>query len=507
MSSKVIFVIGVAALILWAAFLFMRTGTSRPGTAAVEDAGKVQEELTAVGKEHEELKARLAGLREQLAAKRQEKAAITEKAPAGRGEKMQEAAPLSPAQQLRKSLDLEKFVKFLARMVKAEKEGKEEEVMGGPEGLEMQADLMKLMANMQRELGLSMMDPSLERAVMSLMLESLCKELGADFSPEQSSRIEAMSSKLVGELLRVKGDETMFEVERVYARGAAVSVFNKEFKGFLTGDQKEKLGRIAEEFENPRLSWRPTRYDQPKNAGEQAQAWQGAFGIDRDSHTGELTTIAQEYLASREELETRYGTVERERAEEFIRHRETIEEMLESGKTQALTDQQREEKEREMVQIEVETLKKIAQLELTEQQRGKVRNYNPFSVGARMYRRSPPPPERIERVEPQEPTVIVLDDEIAAISKLRTLSSAQELYNAWNNRYATTFEELQEKDLIDKSFQDDNYTYELTSTAPDKWYGTATPANWARKHLYIDETGVLRAQVDRPADENSPPLK
>lgn len=503
MNTKVMFVVGVGALVAGAAFLLMGIFTSQPGPAGAPGAESLQGELNTLRNESEELKAQIVSLQEQLAAMEGGAVPAGEGTPPGGGEAPGAAAPASRAEQVYRNLgvDFAKFAKFMAKMMKAEEEGRGPGgMMNDPEMLEMQADMMKLMANLQRELGISMefLGGSL---FMSLALEPLCKEVGVELSPEQTQKLHAMNTRIIEKLLEVKENTSSFEVERAYGRMVATREFGKGFENFLTEEQQKKLGRFGMGFGmGPGMgssSWMSTWYDRPEKADEQAQAWQDVFGIEEDKHSGTLTSIAQEYLASYEDLEARYRpqTPEIEPSPEgpeadsdiaWRRRRYT--------EARSLTDQQKEEKEREMVQIEVEALKKISQLELTDEQREKVRKHNPFSPWANMRRNM-----RTSRMAANE---------ASAVANLRTLSSAQELYNARHGRYAETLDELIKEQYIDSSLQGEKsgYTFELITVTKDEWYAIATPSDWSSRHFYIDQAGAIRYERGQAAGADSTPL-
>ncbi len=110
-------------------------------------------------------------------------------------------------------------------------------------------------------------------------------------------------------------------------------------------------------------------------------------------------------------------------------------------------------------------------------------------------------------------------NEVAAVSTLRTLSFAQEVFVTKYSRYGS-FDELQGMGVIDMSLAQattperakSGYCYALKA-GEDAWSCTAVPAvpgTTGRKSYYIDQSGVIRSSImtssyDEPADENSFP--
>ena len=112
-------------------------------------------------------------------------------------------------------------------------------------------------------------------------------------------------------------------------------------------------------------------------------------------------------------------------------------------------------------------------------------------------------------------------NEAAAISALRTLSSAQELFNT---RYGTygDMDGLYQANMIDvrtaQATEDgvpkSGYVFIVQFSGSSSWTGIALPADpgvTGSRSFFIDETGVIRAETceswnDQPAGPNSPPL-
>ena len=87
-------------------------------------------------------------------------------------------------------------------------------------------------------------------------------------------------------------------------------------------------------------------------------------------------------------------------------------------------------------------------------------------------------------------------NEASAISALRTLSSAEELYNTrWGN-YAT-LADLAAKRLIDASLasgKKSGYVYKVEVTGPNDWHATARPekpGQTGERSFYIGADGVI----------------
>jgi len=112
-------------------------------------------------------------------------------------------------------------------------------------------------------------------------------------------------------------------------------------------------------------------------------------------------------------------------------------------------------------------------------------------------------------------------NEASAISALRTMSSAQELYNTRYGSYATSMAAIANSNMIDIVLANattpqsakSGYYFSLT-TASGGWQCVAKPAQpgtTGARSFFIDETGVIyhapcMSEDDPPASPNSKPL-
>lgn len=515
MASKIMLVVGLLALVAGGALFFMGRGAQAPRAeqGEVDDTAALKARIDSLEREKADLAADVARLREQLLARGVEPGdTAAAKTPAG-GAPAEKDDGLTPAQ--RKLRDFKKrlagYAKLLARIAKAQKEGMgPEEFMQDPDMLALQADLLRFMAELQREFGVPFMEDAGGMLLMSFLLEPLCAELGATLTEAQKAALESGNLRLIEGLLALKEDADKFAVEKAYGRMALMREYGGLFKDFLTDDQKKELGefgQIGEFSEMTSGMWSPDMKYLPDTADDQAGEWRDAFDIKDDSAAAGLTPIAREYLAAYNDLKRRYD-LDESRLEELPAPEEPLEgteppslpELFDPSESRTLTDVERKQIERDMLRIELDALTKISRLNLTDEQKKKVRDYDPFNPSSRRggYAR------RVTVGEGESKDAL---KEATAISRLRTLSSAQELYNVRYEKYAETLEDLMEKQFIDKEFNTGpGYSIRMGYVSEEKWSASATPEDWSGRHFYIDETGVIREEKGTSANENSKPL-
>ena len=104
-------------------------------------------------------------------------------------------------------------------------------------------------------------------------------------------------------------------------------------------------------------------------------------------------------------------------------------------------------------------------------------------------------------------------NEAAAITYIRSWTSAQELYFLRHNVYADADNQLFDEGLIDGHDPADShgYTFLLGNPAGSQytWWGRGwpdKPGETGDRFFYIDQTGVIRHSTSGQADSNSPPL-
>jgi hypothetical protein len=345
--------------------------------------------------------------------------------------------------------------------------------------------MMGLLHNLRTELRLPHLESTAGFVLLPFILEAFCKEMGVDLSPKQLEKLEKMTSRLVERLLKIKENEAVFEVEKAYERLLALREFEKEYEGFLTNRQEIRLdsyGRLSG-IESLMSRMHGERC-YPETTGEQVQMWQSMFGICEDRHTEALTSIAVEYLKSCRTLESKF-----------------------TGE-KALSETEKSDKERNLVDIHVKILRKISQLELTQEQRKNVRNYNVFSPLAQYPLPEISPPSKDKGEASGQPTILVVPGDAALVSKLRELHAAQLMFEMDNARYAATTQELAEFGFMEEgSVRAKGYSIEVTSSTSDKWSATATPADTSKRHYYIDQSRVIRAEDGKSATAKSPVLR
>jgi len=487
MGSKVVFVVGLLALIAGVGFFFMTPknaggleGTMRPEAS---DSEELRMQISSLNNKNAELTAEIEGLKEQLkGAYNDSKSAVEEKT-TGTGKQGKSVHKLTPAEKTYEKFrnNLSNYAKMVAKIIKAEKEGTGPgNFMNDPDMLAFQADMLRFAADLQKEFGISMMyGGGGEMLMLSFLLEPVCQEIGVPLSDAQKSMLESETLQLIEGLMKAKDSSDMLEIEKSYERMALMRGYTNEFADFLTEEQKKELGEFGSFGERRGMSemrWSLNMISPADDANEQAGNWQRAFGIDDQQASAELNGIARDYLASYSNLQNRYGLG----GSRFEGQRQ-------------LTDDEKKQVEREMLKIEVDALKKISQLKLTEDQKKRVLNYDPFNSMGLMSRNL------------HESKVAA--NEAGAISRLRTLSSAQELYNTRYDKYAETLYELQERNMISDDFEQSyDYTFEIISATKGAWSASATPKDWSGRHFFMDQTGVIYYEVGRPANDTSKPL-
>jgi len=100
-------------------------------------------------------------------------------------------------------------------------------------------------------------------------------------------------------------------------------------------------------------------------------------------------------------------------------------------------------------------------------------------------------------------------DESAAIEALRQITEAQTNFIHRTRRYAQTFDELIKDHLLGAEPKKADIGYDfllLPSPDAESYTVTATPAVAGARYFFADQTGVLRAEKDKPATSASPVL-
>jgi hypothetical protein len=100
-------------------------------------------------------------------------------------------------------------------------------------------------------------------------------------------------------------------------------------------------------------------------------------------------------------------------------------------------------------------------------------------------------------------------DESAAIEAIRQVTEAQTNFIRRTRRYAQTFDELIMERLLNAEPKKADTGYDfLLLPSPDavSYTVTATPSAAGARYFFADQTGVLRAENDKPATSASPEL-
>ena len=100
-------------------------------------------------------------------------------------------------------------------------------------------------------------------------------------------------------------------------------------------------------------------------------------------------------------------------------------------------------------------------------------------------------------------------DEMAAIEAIRKVTEAQTNFLRRTRRYAQTFDELIKEHLLTAEPKKADTGYDfllLPSPDAESYTVTATPVAPGARYFFADQTGVLRAEKDKPATSASPAL-
>jgi hypothetical protein len=100
-------------------------------------------------------------------------------------------------------------------------------------------------------------------------------------------------------------------------------------------------------------------------------------------------------------------------------------------------------------------------------------------------------------------------DESAAVEALRQVVEAQTNFIHRTRRYAQTFDELIKDHLLNAVPKKADIGYDfllLPSPDAESYTVTATPSTAGARYFFADQTGVLRAEKDKPATSASPEL-
>jgi hypothetical protein len=100
-------------------------------------------------------------------------------------------------------------------------------------------------------------------------------------------------------------------------------------------------------------------------------------------------------------------------------------------------------------------------------------------------------------------------DEMAAIEAIRKVSEAQTNFIRRTRRYAQTFNELIQENLLTAEPRKADTGYDfllLPSPDAESYTITATPTAPGARYFFADQTGVMRAEKDKPATSASPAL-
>jgi prepilin-type N-terminal cleavage/methylation domain-containing protein len=100
----------------------------------------------------------------------------------------------------------------------------------------------------------------------------------------------------------------------------------------------------------------------------------------------------------------------------------------------------------------------------------------------------------------------------SAIQSLRTITTAQHLYERKNLEYASSLAGLEAEGTIDSNLASgvkSGYSFTMGTTSDNKHFTcTAIPIDLpdGLSHFFVDETGVIRFNEGASADASSPPI-
>jgi hypothetical protein len=109
--------------------------------------------------------------------------------------------------------------------------------------------------------------------------------------------------------------------------------------------------------------------------------------------------------------------------------------------------------------------------------------------------------------ESPEPASAPVPDERAALKAVTEINQAQGDYMRRTRRYAQSFNELIAERLLESEPAEDKIGYKFSLyPSPDAGSYTlkATPSSVGARHFFSDQTGVIRAEGDKPATVDSP---
>ena len=104
-------------------------------------------------------------------------------------------------------------------------------------------------------------------------------------------------------------------------------------------------------------------------------------------------------------------------------------------------------------------------------------------------------------------------DENAALDALRKINDAQSTYFKVNRRFALAFDELVEARLLrsEPSTAETGYEFKLRPAADAQTFKLsvipAGTSSTAARYLFMDQTGVIRAESEKEATADSPAVK
>jgi hypothetical protein len=103
--------------------------------------------------------------------------------------------------------------------------------------------------------------------------------------------------------------------------------------------------------------------------------------------------------------------------------------------------------------------------------------------------------------------------EAVAVDLLRKINEAQATYFKINRRYALTYDELIEARLLPKepSAEETGYDFKLRPAADAASFKISVtpsdPSATNARYLFMDQTGVIRAETGKEATADSPAIK
>ncbi len=381
MNAKFVVVLAVVAIVVAGGTALIMKGPGQPiNKAAPEDAADSQlqaarqqyeAELASFGKQLEDLQADNEELRKRLTEMEKEPAAPASAEEAGKPKSSTEQT----AGKFIKSGDPEldkiiagvgwdKLAKTFLKIAKAQKEGKQP----GPEEMAAMGELISVLGKIMKQMGYSSIeDVGASPVLTANLMDALLEQVGSGLSESQRDELAAICSDTTSRIKQINANkDSMFGLEHVSQNIRAQRDFTTKMEDLLTQQQQDSLKEHGEgnmPVSGSSARWPSTSHVGVKDIDEATDniysSWKDSFGIGENDA---LKGIVNNYVNEQQQIRERYG----------------------AGPGKELTPEQEFQMQCEITARQVEALKKAAELNLTQEQRDKVRQYrtlDTFGVG------------------------------------------------------------------------------------------------------------------------------